>query len=207
MATEKTEKKPVPLGKIIIRNVRISYPHLFDKQKAQGDGEPSYNAAFILPKNHPQLSAIREKIDLVAQKIYKDKWKTILASLKAKSHGGLQDGDTKPESAGYEGNYFFNANNKTAKIDVRDRDKSNLTKDDGKLLDGGDYVNVSVEFWAMDHKDYGKRIAVKLLGVQYDHEGLKFGSGATADEDDFEDLGDIGDSDYQSTSGDFDDLG
>ena len=201
-----TEKKATP-GKIIIKNVRISYPHLFDKQKAK-DGEPSYNAAFILPKNHPQLFAIREKINTVAQIVYKDKWETILKGLKANGKGGLQDGDSKPESAGYEGNLFFNANNKSERPDVRDRNKNVLTKEDGKLLDGGDYVNVSVEFWAMNHKEHGKRINCKLLGVQFDHEGPKFGSGATAEEDDFDDLGDIGDDNYESAEDeDLDDLG
>lgn len=54
-------------------------------------------------------------------------------------------------------------------------------------------MNASIELWAQDNKQFGKRINAQLRGVQFLRDGDAFAAGSPASEDEFEDLGDQGD--------------
>ena len=52
--------------KIMLKNVRLSYEHLFRADRVAGDdnSDPRYSASWILPKNSPQVKAVKEALGL-----------------------------------------------------------------------------------------------------------------------------------------------
>lgn len=171
---------------IKLKNARLAFPNLFVAKAFEAGGKADFNAAFIIPKDHPQVAEIREAMREVA----KDKWgakaKEVYSLMEKQDRLALHDGDTKPSLDGYDGNLFINARNK-AKPTVVDRGRKELTESDGKPY-AGCYVNVILEFWAQDNQ-YGKRVNASLGGVQFYADGDAFSGGRPADAGDFDDIG------------------
>lgn len=164
-----------------LKNVRLSFPNLFQKAKFEG-AETKYEATFLLNK---------EQHATVIAAIEKDMTSRIKIELKGAKLPGdrkcLKDGD-ESNYDGYEGCMSFKAGN-TKRPLVIDRDKSPITESDEKVY-AGCYVNAVVELWVQNN-GYGKRINANLLGVQFAKDGEAFGGkGESADESDFDDLGD-----------------
>ena len=44
--------------KIVLKNVRLSYEHIFHAD-AIGDSEPKYSASWIIPKEHTQVKSVK----------------------------------------------------------------------------------------------------------------------------------------------------
>lgn len=170
--------------KVKLKNVRLSFPHLFQPQENK-DGGAKFNAAFLIEKGAPVLKEIEAAMVAVAKEKWGAKWEAVYKSIKAADKLALHDGDTKAEYAGYEGCMFINASNAARPL-VLDRDKSVLTEEDGKPYSGC-YVNATIEIWAQDNS-YGKRINAGLGGVQFAKDGDRFGGGTTGDESDFDEL-------------------
>lgn len=170
--------------KLVLKNVRLAFPSLWEK-KSFGEGEPAYQAAFILPHDHPQVPAIRELVDKLGKEKWDKSWPTVKKQLEAGDKGVLHDGDTKANLAGYEGNLFINARNKERPL-ILDQRKNPLSMEDGKPY-GGCYVNAVLDIWAQDNQ-FGKRINASLSGVQFFKDGPAFSSGASASLDDFDEL-------------------
>jgi len=131
--------------KIALKNVRLSFPSLF--QKAQFNGiDGKYEATFLLhKKDHAkEIAEIEAGIkamiakDLKGAKIGSDKL-------------CLRDGDDV-EYQGYSDHMSFKASTKKRPLVIA-KDKSPLTEDDGVIY-GGCYVNGSVELWAQNN-EYG----------------------------------------------------
>ena len=174
---------------IAIKNVRLSFPALFEpKVMVGGEGDPRYSAAFAIDPASANAKAIEAEIKRVADVKWTDKAAAILKELKAKARVAYK---TEPMSkdgqvyGGFEGMHTLNASSKTRPT-VVDRDKTPLTARDGRIY-GGCYVNVLVEFWAQDNQ-FGKRINCTLRGVQFVKDGEAFGGGMPASADDFDDL-------------------
>jgi hypothetical protein len=176
---------PQPAGRIMLRGVRLAFPNLFEPGTVNGEGEPRYSAAFIIPADHPQLKEIEAKMAAVAADKWKDKGPSQLAGLKKQNKVALHDGDEKPNYDGFPGNFFISA---SAKVDSRptvlNTDKTPLTERDGRIY-AGCWVNASLDFWAQDN-GYGKRINAQLRGVQFLRDGDAFSAGRPADSDEFE---------------------
>lgn len=170
--------------KVALKNVRLAFPKLF-KAEAVNGGEPTFSAAFLFAPDHPSVAAIKEAIEQVGQAKWGAKWPQIKKGLEAQDKVALHDGNTKSDMAGYEGNLFINASNKTKPL-VLDRDKTPLDSADGKPY-GGCYVNASIEIWAQDN-NFGKRINASLRGVQFFKDGDAFAGGGAASVDEFDDL-------------------
>ena len=49
--------------KIVLKNVRLSYEHLFRADAIAEGNEPKYSATWIIPKGSPQVSAVKKAID------------------------------------------------------------------------------------------------------------------------------------------------
>lgn len=169
--------------KVVVNQVRISFPNLFVPQK-DDKGQDKYGAAFIIPKDHPDLKKVEECIKQVAAEKWADKAPGILTSLKASNKLCLHDGDAKAQYDGYAGNLYLSANNRARPV-VLDRNKTPLTQQDGKPYSGC-YVNVSLDVWAQDHAAHGKRINANVLAVQFAKDGEAFSGGAAFDDSDFE---------------------
>lgn len=171
--------------KITIKNARLSFPDLFEPRPFKPGDAPKYKATLLVPKGSPQDKEIWKAIEAVA----KEKWpKTadkVLASIRGNANKFCyQDGDTKSYD-GYADMMAFSAGNK-ARPTVLDRDKSPLSKDDGKPY-AGCFVNAVVEIFAYDNS--GNGISASLGGVQFVKDGDAFSGGRPASSDDFEDLG------------------
>lgn len=169
--------------KIVLKNVRVAFAQGLFTPSAVGDGEPTFGASFLLPKDHPQIKEISDVIQQVAKEKWNEKAGDLLKQLKATDKLCLHDGDTKASYEGFPGNFFVAANNRSRPT-VVDRDKTPLTQQDGKPYSGS-FVNVSLDVWAQDNK-WGKRVNATLLAVQFAKDGESFSGGASFSDDDFE---------------------
>jgi hypothetical protein len=168
------------MSKIILKNVRISFPSLFKKGSFNGE-ETKYESTFLLDKVEHADSIAEIKAQIAGLV------KTSLKGAKvAADKICLRDGD-EVEYDGYAGCYSIKCSTKKRPI-VIDRDRSPLTEDDGKPY-GGCYVNASIDLWTQNNA-WGKRINCTLLAVQFAKDGEPFADGATGDVNDFDMLDD-----------------
>lgn len=173
------------MTKLRIQNVRVTFPAFFEPKVVNGQGEPKYSGAFLFPKDHPQIGAIRAALEEAGTDKWGAKAKGVMSGLKASDKLAVHDGDSKSEYEGYAGNLFINASNKIRPL-VVDADRSPLAAGDGKPYSGC-YVNVMLEFWAQDN-NFGKRVNASLLGVQFAKDGDRLAGGGVAAATDFEDV-------------------
>jgi hypothetical protein len=164
------------MSKIILKNVRISFPDLFKKGIFNGE-ETKYGATFLLNKEE-HADSIADIKAQIAELV-----KTNLKGAKiAADKLCLRDGDDV-EYDGYAGCYSIKCSTKKRPI-VIDRDRSPLTEDDGKPY-AGCYVNASIDLWVQNNA-YGKRVNSTLLAVQFFKDGEPFSDGSTGDINDFD---------------------
>lgn len=188
-----------PIGEIILKNVRLSYPHLFKPYESEGDdGETklSFRAVFMIPKEDPEGNM--KKWKAAKEAVMKEKWGGKVVKLPA-DKVCMRDGDRKDEEGDrtekdeYAGHYFLSASSK------EDRPPSVVTNrrdKDGKWIQarpgqagapyGGCYVNAIIRIWAQDNK-YGKRINASLESVQFLRDGEAFGAPRVDPNDKFSD--------------------
>ena len=69
--------------KIRINNVRLAFPALFEPKAVNAGDKPSFSAAFIVPKNHPQIAEIEKALATTADEKWGVKGPTMLKTLKA----------------------------------------------------------------------------------------------------------------------------
>ena len=173
---EQKEKR----ARLRLKNVRLSFPSLYETELYDGEDTGKYAATFLIDKSDKkQLKMLRSRMDDVAHEKWGDKIPKAVQYC-------VNDGDEK-DLDGYEGHFSVKAATKKT-VAVYDRDKSILHQKEGEIrLYAGCYVNASIDFWAMDNK-YGKKILCNLFAVQFADDGEPFGSGPVDTEDDFEDL-------------------
>jgi hypothetical protein len=164
--------------KVILKNVRLSFPSLWNHSEYAGESSGKYEATFLIPEDDPQIQELKRAIKAVGEDKLGDGWQ--------KAKICLKDGNQKTYS-GYENHKFIKASNKN-RFDIVDRDLHPITESD-MLVKAGDYVNASVTIWAISGK-YGKFIQAQLNSIQYVKEGEAFGVAAPRATDDFTALGD-----------------
>lgn len=169
--------------RVRISNVRLTFPQLFDAKQVNNQGDPKFSAAFLIPKDHPQLPEIKAAIVAAATEKWGAKHEEVLKALKVSDKLAIHDGDAKDQYDGYAGNYFINASNKIRPL-VIGPNREPLVAADGKPYSGC-YVTAIVEFWAQDNQ-FGKRVNASLLGVQFVKDGERLAGGGVAAADDFE---------------------
>lgn len=170
--------------KVKLTNVRLAFPQLFQaKAGFNGEGEPAFSASFIIEAGSPLIDEIEKAQEQVGKDKWGAKWVDVKKEIVSKDRMALHDGDTKADYAGYAGNHFVTARNKTRPT-VIDRDKTPLVEADGRPY-AGCYVNASIELWAQDNR-YGKRINASLRGVQFVKDGEAFSGGGVASADEFD---------------------
>lgn len=177
--------------KIILKDVRLSFPDLFvPKPFSEGD-PPRFSATFLIPKGSPQFKEIEKKILATLEEKWPNKGQAILNQIKTNANKCCwQDGDLK-DYDGYEGMMSLSAHNKVRPT-VLNRDKSPLVEADGKPY-AGCYVDAIVELFGYDNT--GKGLGASVTGVRFVRDGDAFSGGKAAGADEFEDLSDTGDSD------------
>lgn len=172
--------------KLKIKGARLAFPSLFEPSSFAGSDAKNYQAAFLIPPDHPSVKEIEDACEVVAKEKWGAKADAMLKKLRAGDKLAIHDGDTKADYEGYGGNMFVNASNKT-KPTVRDLDgKTELEQADGRPY-AGCYVVGFIEIWAQDNQ-YGQRINASLRGVQFYKDGDAFSGSPPAGDDEFESL-------------------
>lgn len=171
--------------KIELKDVRIAFPVLFVPEPFQGTGDPAYTAAFLLPRNHPQVQEIQAAIKQIAREKWKDKADEMLKVMERKEHTFFRDGDFKAKWAGF-GDHWYVGARSARRPTIVNYDTTPLTAADGKPYSGC-YVNGIVEIWCQDN-GYGQRINASLGGVQFIRDGESFEGGTVVSANEFADL-------------------
>lgn len=176
-----------PIGRILLKNVRLAFPNLFEPTTVAGEGKPRYSATLLIPADHPQIAEIEAAQNAVAQAKWGQKAPAIVKGLAKQDKLALHDGDTKSKYDGFPGNFFVSAAaQENAAPTVIDRDRSPLSVKSGRPY-AGCYVNASIELWAQDN-NYGQRVNAQLRGIQFYADGDSFSAGRPADADEFEEV-------------------
>lgn len=169
--------------KITLKDVRLTFPQLWDPKQVNGQGEPKFSGAFLFDRKHPAVAEMTKALVEVANTKWGAKGAEMLKQLKAGDRLCIHDGDGKSDYDGYAGNLFINASNKVRPL-VIDGNRAPLAASDGKPYSGC-YVNAIIELWPQDNQ-FGKRINASLLGVQFLRDGERLAGGSVAAVDDFE---------------------
>lgn len=176
-----------PNMQMLLANVRLAFPVLFEAKTVNGEGEPAFSASFLLHPDDPQVAAVKAAIDDVAKAKWGAKTDAVMKELRAKDRLALHDGDLKANYAGFEGMMFVAARSKLKPL-VIDQGRRPLVAADGRPY-AGCYVNAQIELYAQDN-NYGKRVNASLLGVQFVRDGDAFAGGAPATPEAFPDMTD-----------------
>ena len=183
--------------KIILRNVRLSFEHIFKPTAFEDGQDPKYSATFIIPKDHPDLAAVKRAMfeagkEEFAADFAGSAWpRGITCSLKdADKDTNLMGEILAEKNPAYEGCYILEANS-TRRPVVLDRRKAAVTEEDG-IIYSGCYVNASLNAAGYTYGKVKKGVKCYLNGVQFVKDGERFGSDAygdfdalDGDEDDF----------------------
>lgn len=176
--------------KVTLSNVRLSFPHLFVPQASTtGEGEPKYNANFIIEPGSKNAKLLEDAVQAVAKEKWGAKAEATLSALRKGDKVCYRTEEKTSQSgdvyAGFEGAHWVSASDKVRPT-VIDRDKSPLTAADGKPY-GGCYVNAILDIWPQDNA-FGKRVNASLKGVQFVKDGDAFSGGGAASVDEFDTL-------------------
>lgn len=171
-----------------LKNVRLAFPQLFVARKVKANDRATYSAILLIEPNDPQLLQLKQTIAAVAKERWGDKAAEVLKSLTASDRLCLHNGDAKAQYQGFEGMMFVSARTATKPL-VLDANKQPLTEESGKPYSGC-YVAASLDIFAQDNSEYGKRINAGLRGIQFVRDGDAFAGGAPASLDEFDDMSD-----------------
>jgi hypothetical protein len=176
--------KPIPAGRVMLTNVRLSFPGLFNAEAFKPGDDPKFKATFLIPKDDPQVKVIEAKILAALKEKYPAKADALLRQIRGNPNKCCyQDGDTKAYD-GYEGMMAVSAKSSARPL-VLDADRTPLVEADGKPY-AGCYVNASIDFFAYDSSGVG--VSASLRGVQFVSDGDSFAGGRPAAADEFQDV-------------------
>lgn len=187
-------KKPTREGIVTLKDVRLSFPHLFEPTASIEDGPKKFRATFLMdPESEAgqkNIKLIKAAMDKAALGVWKTKEKADKIRAKLDSdRSGLRDGDdcTNKDGdvyMGYEGQMVIGATN-GKKPKVLRRDKSVIDSTESAEIYAGCYVNAVISIWATNQEKHGGNgIFATLEIVQYLRKGEPFGA-AELDEDDY----------------------
>lgn len=185
----------------LLKNVRITFPKLFEGEAEafDGKGDEYYSASFLLPKDHPQVPEIKDRIRKAAVAKWADKGPSMLKVFAAKDKLPLHDGALKADKAygaAYLGMLYISARNNARTnppIPVFDNVKDPATgearairsKGDAHAPYSGAYVNVYLNFFGYEQGG-GQGIGSSIAGVQWRADGERLAGGVTAVASQFE---------------------
>ncbi len=174
--------------KVILRNVRLSYEHIFTPSRFDESQEAKYSATFIIPKDHPDLPAVKKAYFEAGQESFASDFTG--GSWPRGYTCSLKDADKDTDGNGvllaekndaYKGAYILEANSTRRPVTLN-RNKSQVTEDDGVIYSGC-YVNASLAAAGYTYGKVKKGVKCYLNGVQFVKDGPRFGSDATSDFD------------------------
>lgn len=198
--------KSITIGKIHLKNVRLSYPQLFTAKAFEAGKTPLYSAAFLLDPTNAEHKAVLAAV------------KAELSALVTQAFGGeklpadrvcVKDGNV-PNTAGnvpdgYKDMVVIRASSANRPV-VVSKSKQPLVEGDKGTPYAGCRVNAIISLWAQNNPGPkgGKRINANLLAVQFAADGDAFGVAPIDAEEEFELLGDTQAGDMRAPAQGFD---
>jgi len=181
------------MGKVVVlKNVRIALfkdPALWQAKQYEGKGAFRYSAKFIMAPDSEARKVCDQAIKEVAAAEWKSKTETMTEEFKLnRQKWCFEDGNRRPEYAGYPGNWVLTANraeNAGPPMVVNRNPKQAVLENSG-IIFSGCIVNAKVEFYAQSGVNAGMRCT--LITVQYVENAEAFGGAAPASADDLDDL-------------------
>ena len=162
---------------VILKNVRLSFPNLFEPSSFN-DGAPTYNAIFLIEPGSENDKAVIKAMEKVANAKWGDKGPSTLQFLKSQdkvAHKTTPKLNKQGEAYdGFSGMHWIAANNAVRQAVVDRNPSVPLTAADGRPY-AGCYVNAKVQIWAQDNK-WGRRINCALGPVQFVRDGEAYGA-------------------------------
>lgn len=151
-------------NKVILQNVRCSYVFVTEPRKGDNGEDGKYSIQPLIPKDSPQIKAIKKAIKEAATEKFGEQVKMGMLKLP------LRDGDEERDGEEYEGMYFLNANS-AKKPGIVNRNNEPADADDlEELCYSGAYFHVSINFYAFNHE--GKKgVAAGLANVMLRKKG------------------------------------
>lgn len=187
-------------GAFKLDNVRAVFPKLFagQEEQFQGTGDAYWNGSFLLPKDHPQLEALKQKIREAAEFKWPGKGDAMLRVFQAKDKICLHDGDMKadkPYGAAYKGMLYVSARNNAAKgpppgvfdnvIDPTTKEARIIkSPNDSRAPYSGSYVNVILNIFGYSAGG-GEGVGASIGGVQFNKDGERLAGGGLSSAKDF----------------------
>ena len=175
--------------KVMIRNVRLSYEHIFQPSAMDDNSTPKYSAEILIPKDHQDLPTIKRALLEAGA----EKFPQAFAAGKPWPMGftsALKDADRDTDSNGTvlaeknpeaKGCYILKTQSTRRPVTLGRR-KEQLTEADGVIYSGC-YINVSAAFDGYEFGKVKKGVTCYLNGVQFVADGERFGSDASNDFD------------------------
>lgn len=156
---------------IQLKNVRIIYPSLFQKNLWQGK-ETKYQATFIIQKSNEAIKQLQEQIESIKQLKFDGKIPKTFSSC-LKDIDDLRDEQDKYSAEDYNDSFILTAKSNYKPLVVENYQNINSStgkKEQVRITDelkikSGDYVNAFIELMPYDTPSKG--ISGKLLGVQF----------------------------------------
>lgn len=175
----------VQSDKVLLKNVRLSFPQLFTPRAFQAGQDPRFEASFIFDpanKDHAaQLAEIKAEIVRLAEETFgKGKVPRDLKTC-------LVDGNTK-DYAGYKDMIVLASHNKVRPT-VVNRARGPVAEGDPQAPYAGCYVNATINLWVQNNQ-FGKRVNASLRAIQFVDDGEAFGRGPVDADNEFEALED-----------------
>ncbi len=211
-------KKERGLRTVVVRNARLSFPHIYEPQEQENDDgstRESYNCVLMVPKkDNPHLDRVLKDIKIAAREAKKrawgdddSKWPKIPASMTCFKDGDNDDHFTTPRDE-YEGHYILSCSSpkkKRPRVITNRKDSNNkwIEAEEGEKRApyAGCWVNGIVELYGQKKDPKRKmpnRINASFSTIQFLRDGEAFGyQGADPDdyltEDDVSYEGDLDD--------------
>lgn len=167
--------------KVLLRNVRLAFPHLWEPRKFSEDSKPRYESTLCFAEDHPAFKDVTDAIEAVIKEAWPTKAAEYGRTMKANHKLCLQNGNMKTGKQ-FEDLWLLSANTYQPPK-VIDTDRSELRPNSTRIYPGC-YVNASVDIWAQDN-NFGKRVNAQLLGIQFWEDGDRWGGGSAYDPNDF----------------------
>lgn len=167
-------------GTVLIKNVRGSYLHIFEKWGKDDDPKEKwrYSGKFLLDKttHAEEIKALQQYLIKQQQEWFKGKIGTANLFFKNGADSGKEE---------QEDSWVVSASESRRRPQVLDKDKSAITADDDKVYSGC-YVHVLIRPWKQENS-FGKKINANLVGVQFARDGERFGEAAIDASEAFDD--------------------
>lgn len=186
MAKRETDERT-----IVLKDVRLSFPHLFEPQERENDDgtkRKNYNCVLMIPKDHKNINTILKMVKAAAKKAKEkawgedpSKWPNIPSHQQCFKDGDNPDHTDREE---YAGHYFINL---SAPLDRPPQIITNRKNSDNEWIEAepgqkrspyaGCWVNGIIEIWGQKknrEKNMPNRLNGSVQVIQFLRDGEPF---------------------------------